>query len=450
MVPTPAPKSCRQETSQAVKHLENSNWLSTFRESSTRRTRKRFVGLTSMVVVCAIFPMGLMSRYEPISDAAEVQQNPLVQVVKTDDVVKNDVAQHGSNNRATEPVHTAHEATGPQSDAKLNHTDSSSKSDTPIAAPKLNSNTLNTAPVTTSPNTTAPNTPATAPVQMAGRILSLHTVISGKARNANVMVPLTDVTVKEALAAMGVKLEKTDRTVPAGAAPAYDGMTIQVTRVRVELEKKQEYRAQDVRYKPTADLGRGAVQTVFEGKPRVIETTYRVWTVDGKVARREFISRQVTQEMQTRIIGLGAKAHYVPSHIPYHSRYAQAYGLSARGGSPRDRMMGGAAPAPAPAPNTFRAVRCIELVATGYSPDPSENGGYTRTCTGLPIGYGAAAVDPRVVPLGTKMYIEGYGYAFACDTGGAIKGHRIDLAYDSYRVANSQGHRKVRVWILEP
>ncbi|MBV9470942.1 MAG: 3D domain-containing protein, partial [Abitibacteriaceae bacterium] len=78
------------------------------------------------------------------------------------------------------------------------------------------------------------------------------------------------------------------------------------------------------------------------------------------------------------------------------------------------------------------------------------NGGSTRTCTGLPIGYGAAAVDPRVVPLGTKMYVEGYGYAFACDTGGAIKGRRIDLAYDSYRVANSQGHRKVRVWILEP
>ncbi|MBV9864772.1 MAG: G5 domain-containing protein [Abitibacteriaceae bacterium] len=444
MVPTPAPKSCRQEMGQAVKQLENSNWLSTFRESSTQRTRKRFVGLTWMVVVCAIFPMGLWNHYEPTSDAAEVQQNEgqQNQVVKTDDAVK-DV----SNKRAKESVKTTQEVTVLQADAKLNHTQSDSKSDTTLTTSKSNSNTLNTASVATTPNTTA-----TTSVQMAGRILSLHAVISGKARNANVMVPLTDVTVKEALAAMGVKLEKTDRTVPSGAAPAYDGMTIQVTRVRVELQKQHEYRAQDVRYKPTADLGRGAVQTVFEGKPRVIETTYRVWTVDGKVARREFISRQVSQEMQTKIIGLGAKARYVPSHIPYHSRYAQAFGLSARGGSPRDRMMGKAVPAPVapPAPDTFRAVRCIELVATGYSPDPSENGGSTRTCTGLPIGYGAAAVDPRVVPLGTKMYVEGYGYAFACDTGGAIKGRRIDLAYDSYRVANSQGHRKVRVWILEP
>jgi 3D (Asp-Asp-Asp) domain-containing protein len=97
---------------------------------------------------------------------------------------------------------------------------------------------------------------------------------------------------------------------------------------------------------------------------------------------------------------------------------------------------------------SFRATRSISLVATGYSPDPRENGGYTTTATGLPIGYGAAAVDPRVIPLGTKMYVEGYGYAFACDVGGAIKGRRIDLAYDSYYLANTKGRKKVRVWIL--
>jgi 3D (Asp-Asp-Asp) domain-containing protein len=101
-------------------------------------------------------------------------------------------------------------------------------------------------------------------------------------------------------------------------------------------------------------------------------------------------------------------------------------------------------------PGTFRALKHIDLIATGYSPDPRENGGYTVTATGLPIGYGAAAVDPRVIPLGTKLYVEGYGYAFACDVGGAIKGKRIDLAYDTYRIANTKGRRKVRVWILGP
>ena len=116
--------------------------------------------------------------------------------------------------------------------------------------------------------------------------------------------------------------------------------------------------------------------------------------------------------------------------------------LSSRGGSPRDRFQ-------TPQLQSYKAENSIELIATGYSPDPRENGGYTTTATGLPIGYGAAAVDPRVIPLGTKLYVEGYGYALACDTGGAIKGKRIDLAYDSYRLANTKGRKKVRVWILE-
>ena len=53
-----------------------------------------------------------------------------------------------------------------------------------------------------------------------------------------------------------------------------------------------------------------------------------------------------------------------------------------------------------------------------------------------------------MIPLGTKLYIEGYGDAFACDTGGAIKGNRIDLAYNSYYEANTKGRKTVRAWIL--
>ena len=74
--------------------------------------------------------------------------------------------------------------------------------------------------------------------------------------------------------------------------------------------------------------------------------------------------------------------------MPYHNRYALAYRLSARGGSPRDRMLAlrGQPAQPVREAHSLRAVRCIELVATGYSGDPRENGGSTRTATGLPIG----------------------------------------------------------------
>ena len=54
---------------------------------------------------------------------------------------------------------------------------------------------------------------------------------------------------------------------------------------------------------------------------------------------------------------------------------------------------------------------------------------YGRTATGAIVTYGIVAVDPAVIPLGTKMFIPGYGYAIAADTGGAVKGYIIDLGF---------------------
>lgn len=433
MVPTPAPESCRSE----MRQLENANWLREFQKSSTQRTRKRFVGLTWMAVVCAVFPLGLLSHVEPNGEAAETHQDAAK--IASSDAAPTDTVQANIAAPATLTTDTSIKVTGQSTDIKV-----------PVAQPVIKTvDAKDTPSATTTATNPATNTPPKVlpVVPMTGRPFNIHAVISGKERQATVTLPNTATTVRDALAAMGIQLTHTDRTAPSASAPAYDGMTIQVTRVQIGLQKQHQLIAPDTRYKPTALIAKGAVQTIAPGKPRIIETTYKVWTVDGKVAKRMFMGRAVAQEMQSKIIALGAKAHYVPSQVVYNSRYARAYALSARGGSPRDRMAQAAAPA---APDTFRAVKSIDLIATGYSPDPRENGGSTHTCSGLPIGYGAAAVDPRIIPLGTKLYIEGYGYAFACDTGGAIKGNRIDLAYDSYRVANSQGRRHVRAWILQP
>lgn len=92
--------------------------------------------------------------------------------------------------------------------------------------------------------------------------------------------------------------------------------------------------------------------------------------------------------------------------------------------------------------------RTITMRSTAYTSDPSENGGYSTTAMGTAIRYGVAAVDPNVIPLGTRLYIEGYGYARAEDTGGAIKGNKIDLVFGSKAQSNRWGRRTVRVTIL--
>ncbi len=93
----------------------------------------------------------------------------------------------------------------------------------------------------------------------------------------------------------------------------------------------------------------------------------------------------------------------------------------------------------------------MEVVATAYDPGPVDNsrGWVGTTSIGLRARFGIAAVDPRVVPYRTWMYVYGYGPAYAGDTGGAIRGRRLDLCYDSTRQALDWGRRRTRVLVLK-
>ena len=87
------------------------------------------------------------------------------------------------------------------------------------------------------------------------------------------------------------------------------------------------------------------------------------------------------------------------------------------------------------------------MEATAYLPtDGSAEG---LTAMGIPATYGIVAVDPDVIPLGSRVYIPGYGEALAADTGGAIYGYRIDLCMESYDEAMDFGRRNVTVFVLK-
>ncbi len=80
---------------------------------------------------------------------------------------------------------------------------------------------------------------------------------------------------------------------------------------------------------------------------------------------------------------------------------------------------------------------------------PTDGGGDCITASGLPARHGVVAVDPEVIPLGTRLFIPGYGFAIAADTGGMIEGHMIDLCMEDYDSCMEFGRRDIDVYVLE-
>jgi 3D (Asp-Asp-Asp) domain-containing protein len=92
------------------------------------------------------------------------------------------------------------------------------------------------------------------------------------------------------------------------------------------------------------------------------------------------------------------------------------------------------------------ASTALRMIATAYTAGCYGCSGITAT--GQRAGHGIVAVDPAFIPLGSRLYVPGYGAAVAGDTGGAIKGRRIDLGFNSLADALRFGRREITVYVL--
>ncbi|MCL2371796.1 MAG: 3D domain-containing protein [Defluviitaleaceae bacterium] len=103
----------------------------------------------------------------------------------------------------------------------------------------------------------------------------------------------------------------------------------------------------------------------------------------------------------------------------------------------------------------FHYVRQVRMEATAYTAGFGCTGKhpcdpwYRITASGREVEHGIVAVDRNLIPLGTRLYVEGYGFALAADVGGAIRGYRIDLFMEELSDALQFGRRNINVWILE-
>lgn len=167
-----------------------------------------------------------------------------------------------------------------------------------------------------------------------------------------------------------------------------------------------------VRYEVSRTVGAGRIHKVSDGKPGEVRRVYQVVIRDGKPVSKKLVG-ETTVQPEAIVIEIGREGFASSRH-------------------------------------SFGRGRVLTMRATAYDPSPATIGRHAtgRTRTGRIADFGVAAVDPRVIPLNTMLYIEGYGLALACDTGGAIKGNRIDLCYKSKRVADRYGVHKVVVHVL--
>ena len=224
--------------------------------------------------------------------------------------------------------------------------------------------------------------------------------------------------VKQVLTKAGIEFDEDDIIKPSLETIVKPDGKIRVTSVRSEVMTKQVTLNPKTEYRKDKNLERGKRKTVRPGKSGLAEHQIQLTYHDGVLMEQTTLAKKVITPVVNEIVAVGTKP--VVRTL-----------VTSRG--------------------SYRYVETRVMEATAYYPGLESCGkwadGYTYT--GKKAGYGVVAVDPKVIRLGTQLYIEGYGKAEAADIGGAIKGNKIDLCYETYQEAIRFGRKKIKVYILE-
>ncbi len=207
-----------------------------------------------------------------------------------------------------------------------------------------------------------------------------------------------------------ITLNSHDLCVPSLTTPITDGMMVTISRVTFDVIRERVPIAPPMHTRWDRRMTVHPV-VVHQGCPGVALQTRCVWKKDGKVALEWVQNKRTLVRPRPTVVVRGK--------------------LASRSG--------------------FTSRKVMTVVATAYDPGPRSCGrrGCGRTAIGLPAEKGVVAVDPRVIPLGSRLYVDGYGLAIAADIGSAIKGHHIDLCFSSRLEAMRWGRHTVTVVVLQ-
>ena len=219
-------------------------------------------------------------------------------------------------------------------------------------------------------------------------------------------------TVRDVLNAVGVDY-RGFQVYPGLDTEVTPDMTIHIISPTNKLTTETRDIPYEVEMRNNDNLPRGRQNVISPGQNGQEKVTYREIKVGSETVRQE-LNREVLSEPVPEIVEVGTGNN--PNMIETSRGFVR-----------------------------YRSARTVE--ASAYT--MAEGSGTGLTSTGVVPYHGVVAVDPDVIPYGTRMYIPGYGFAVAADCGGAINGNTIDLFMEDYGDAISWGRRDVTVYFLE-
>lgn len=233
-------------------------------------------------------------------------------------------------------------------------------------------------------------------------------------------------TVAEVIGDQGLLLGEFDRLDGiSGDASVAEGMNIRLIRVKHETITESEVIPYDVTETANNTMNEGETKVLQAGVDGILNRYFQIVYEDGQAVARTFLEEKIALQPVQQLVEYGTVKNFTNS----------------RGDLVRYRKI-------------------MDMQATAYTASFSDTGkspgdyGFGVTRTGITAREGVIAVDPTVIPLGTRVYVEvpgsapDYGFAIAADIGSAIKGKLIDLYFDTTYTAQQWGRRSVRVYIL--
>nr|MBC7244500.1 DUF348 domain-containing protein [Chloroflexota bacterium] len=226
-------------------------------------------------------------------------------------------------------------------------------------------------------------------------------------------------TVAELLHEAGITLLGKDYTIPHLDAEITVDMTVRVVRVLEDLIVETEAIPFETAWRPDNTLELDQQRIDQQGKSGVRKRRVRIVYEDGQEKERTTVDEWIERQPTTRIVSYGTKIVVRELATP---------------------------------DGVIRYWRKVRMLATSYNAATAgknpDHPTYGITRLGWKARKGIVAVDPRVIALRTEVYVPGYGFATAADTGSKILGRRIDLCYDDDNLV--LWYKWVDVYLLEP